>query len=204
MCRFIETLKIQNARAFHIELHNERLNATRKQFFGEGDEIDLSDTIENISDLDSEKTYRFTVEYGQKIEKTRIIEYTVPLIKSLKVVEDDQIDYSFKYADRSKLDSLFGKRENCDNIIIVKQGFVSDSWFANLVFYDGTSWFTPQQPLLKGTKRKFLLQQNKIQERNIRIKDFADFQKVCLINAMLDLDQCSVSINSIQSLKNIY
>jgi 4-amino-4-deoxychorismate lyase len=47
--------------------------------------------------------------------------------------------------------------EGCDDIIIVRNGFVTDASYANLIFRKGDEWFTPATFLLAGTMRAFLL-----------------------------------------------
>lgn len=44
--------------------------------------------------------------------------------------------------DRTQLDELFSKRENCDEVIILKNGIVTDTSIANIaIFYENT-WIT--------------------------------------------------------------
>ena len=38
------------------------------------------------------------------------------------------------------LDDLFEQRGSCDDILIVKQSCITDSYFANVVLGDGVSW----------------------------------------------------------------
>lgn len=110
-------------------------------------------------------------------------------IESLRLVHNNKINYALKYTDRSQLDLLLKRKEDCDEIIIVKNGFITDTSYANLVFCDGEEWFTPAKPLLAGTKRDKLLQNNVIQERSITVKDLPGFSKLKLINAMLDFEE---------------
>ena len=63
-------------------------------------------------------------------------------IRSLKVVVDDRIDYSFKSADRSSLNRLTAQKGDCDEIIIVKNGLVTDTSFTNIAVFDGEQWLT--------------------------------------------------------------
>jgi 4-amino-4-deoxychorismate lyase len=99
------------------------------------------------------------------------------------------IDYSFKFADRRKLDMLFEKRGNCDDIIIVKNGNITDSYVANLIFFDGQTWRTPDTPLLPGTQRAKLLYEGKISECKITPDDLTKYKKVGLINALNNFDE---------------
>ena len=58
---------------------------------------------------------------------------------------------------------LIEKRKHADDIIIVKNGLVTDSFYANLAFLKNGIWFTPETPLLLGVQRQFLLSQKTIQ-----------------------------------------
>jgi len=81
---------------------------------------------------------------------------------------------------------------------VVKNGYVSDSFFANVVFWDGAFWVTPDTPLLAGTMRASLLARGLIRESKITPEDIDKFRKLKLINAMNDLHIApEISIDSI-------
>ena len=103
------------------------------------------------------------------------------------MVYSDTIDYGFKYRDRGELEKLFHQREACDDILVVKKGCVSDSFYANVVFWDGLAWVTPDTPLLPGTMRASLLAKGLIRESRITPENLHSYQKLKLINAMNDL-----------------
>ena len=87
---------------------------------------------------------------------------------------------------------MFAQRGKCDDIIIIKNGLVTDAFAANLLFFDGKNWVTPTTPLLKGTQRQFLLDQEIIFETKIREEDICSYQKVGLINAMVSFEDMPV------------
>jgi 4-amino-4-deoxychorismate lyase len=133
--------------------------------------------------------YKIRVLYDQFVREIEFSPYQYRSIQSLKVVHHESIDYHIKYTDRQILQQLFDQRGDCDDIIIVKNGFVGDSYTANLLFFDGKNWYTPTTPLLKGTKRQFLLDQGVISEKEIREEDIKSYQKVGLINALIDFEE---------------
>ena len=57
-----------------------------------------------------------------------------------------------------------------------------------IALFDGTCWFTPASPLLKGTKREYYLDNKMIFKCDIAPADLSKYKKMRLINAMLDLD----------------
>ena len=92
---------------------------------------------------------------------------------------------------------MFQNRKEADDIIIIRNGQVTDSYYANLVFYDGRDWWTPQSPLLKGIKREFLLNKNHVKTRKIYEGDLKSFKKASLINAMLEIGEVEIPIDKI-------
>ncbi len=120
-------------------------------------------------------------------------------IYNLKVVFDNNIEYPVKYTDRKAIDRLLKFRENKDDILIVKDGNVTDSSFANIVFFDGNKWYTPASPLLQGTTRERLIDKEIIIPAPIKYNDLKYFKKFKLINAMIDFEE-ALEID----IKNIY
>lgn len=118
-------------------------------------------------------------------------------VRSLKLVSSDAIGYAHKYEDRKVLDELYNQREKCDDIIIVKNGFITDASYANLIFRKGAEWFTPATFLLAGTMRAFLLDSNQIKSTEIRAGDITKYDSCKLINAMLGMDAQEILISSI-------
>jgi 4-amino-4-deoxychorismate lyase len=191
MCRslrFFETIKIQHRKPQNIAWHNQRFNQTRIKLFGIKEPTLLENFIEIPNDLDK-GVFKCRIIYSVEIEKIEFEKYSPRKIQSLKVVECNDIDYSHKYYDRTKLNELLQQKGNCDDILIVKNGLITDTSYANIVFWDGGNWVTPSRPLLAGTARARLLDLQMIMEKEIRIKDLEYFKKARIINAMVDLDE---------------
>ncbi|MEG1580770.1 MAG: aminotransferase class IV, partial [Bacteroidaceae bacterium] len=104
-------------------------------------------------------------------------------------VVGDKLDYHFKYEDRSRMNAL--KSTHCtlagEDILILQDGFVTDTSFCNVVFENRRGLFTPSTPLLHGTKRQYLLDTGRIQACLIRESEILQYENVYLINAMIDL-----------------
>jgi len=141
--------------------------------------------------------FKCRIIYSKQIEKIEFIPYQLPNINTLKVVTENQISYDHKYLDRNHLDQLFQQKENCDDILIVKNNLVTDTYFANIVFYNGTDWVTPAKPLLKGTQRASLLEKGMIKTADIHLEDLRSFEKARLINAMIRFeDEIEIEVGS--------
>lgn len=195
MCLLIESIKIKEGNPVHLAYHQKRMNKSRKEYWGCEDEIVLTDSLFSTS---LPGLVKVRLLYEKKILNRQYIPYQFPVIRSLKVIEADAIEYAHKYADRSSLKSLFLQKEEADDILIVKNGQVTDTYFCNVVFERNNRFYTPSSYLLPGTQRQFLLDHGRIQERDILLEDIFTYERVHLINAMMDLeDGVSVDIEKI-------
>jgi 4-amino-4-deoxychorismate lyase len=199
MCLLVESIKIQNRIPQNLDYHNTRLNFSRYKLFGKSDEIDLRNILHIPIDLTND-VYKCRVVYRETIQYQEYLQYTPRIIKSLRLVVNEDIEYTHKYLDRSQIDKL-RECSGADDILIVKNNFITDASSANVVFFDGKSWLTPSKPLLRGTKRKQLLDKGIIREENISVSELKRFSKCILINAMLDLDENnSIPIDNISGI----
>jgi len=188
MCRFIETIRVEKRVVVNLDYHQERMTRTMAHFFPDAEPPVLKQII-NIPDLMDESLIKCRIVYGATIEKIEFEKYIPRTINTLRVVADDDIDYSFKFADRKRLNELFAQKEIYDDVLIVKHGLITDTSYSNILFFDGTRWITPELPLLRGTCRQRLLESGRITARVIRLSDLQSFEKFMLINAMLDFDE---------------
>jgi 4-amino-4-deoxychorismate lyase len=197
MCRLIESIKVVNWQLQNTGYHNERLNRSRKELFGIQDAADLSELILLPADLDS-GTFKCRIVYSKIVHSIEFLPYIPRQINSLRLVTADDIDYSYKFQDRNCFKELM-KDIAEDDILIIKNGFITDTSFSNIVFFDGLNWIMPSTYLLNGTMRKYLLDTKKIIIRDIRPDDIKSFESAKLINAMLDLENSQTI-----PIKNIY
>ncbi len=186
---FIESIKCLNGQLQHLALHQARLAHTRLQVLGLVDPIDLATALK-VPSFAQVGLWKCRVIYAHQIETIEFEPYQMKAIKQLVLVEDDQIDYQFKYLDRARLQahvSALAPSAETD-ILIVKNGLITDSSYANVLFYDGCRWVTPATPLLAGVKRAYYLQKRLVMEADIAPLDLRRYKKVALINALRDLD----------------
>lgn len=187
MCRLLETIKIKDGVMQNVFLHNQRMNNSRLMLFGKDNFINLEEEID-LEDDDFDGIFKCRVLYSNAIEIIEILPYQIKKINSLKMVFDDSISYAHKFEDRKDISNLYLKKENCDDVLIIKDGFVTDTSYCNIVFDTGTKLITPSTPLLKGVKRQQLLNEKIIEEQEIKHTDIKLFNKAFLINSMFDLD----------------
>jgi len=181
--RFLETIKAVDGVICNLEYHQVRLEDALKSL---GIQHFHSLTQHLTPPLDG--LYRCRVIYDEYDLEVSYHRYEKRNIKSLKIVCDDTIDYSYKYENRMALDKLFAQREDCDDVLIVQNSFIKDTSIANIALFDGVKWVTPENPLLKGTTRARLLEKGKIIEKKILISDLHNYSQLALMNAMIDFD----------------
>ncbi len=184
MLQLIETICYENGTFHRIPLHEERMNRSRRHFLGVCAPIFLSQTLEVPENLKSEKV-RCRVTYSDRIENIEYEAYIFKKIESLKLVERNAIDYSFKYKNRDSLNRLLEDRGSQDEILIVRNGLLTDTSFTNIIFLQNGYWYTPALPLLSGTRRAEYLFDRKVFPRNIKPEELKYYEEARLINAML-------------------
>ena len=184
MYQFVETLCAIDGSVRNLRYHEARLNATRQHFFGACVPLSLAPVLSSLQ-LENDKM-KIRILYEEKgITEIIASPYTMRAISSLQIVTCDAIDYTYKSTDRSALNILYAQRGRCDEILIVKRGALTDTSYTNIALYDGKQWYTPAQPLLKGTMREMLLHSRRIEERNIQLEDLYRYQQIMLLNAMI-------------------
>ena len=193
--RFIESILYEKGAYENLDLHQRRLSRTLENYLTKPKTYPLSSIL---PDLKLEGKYKVRVVYNVAPEGiTYDVEYAAYLprkIKTLEVIHSAPFDYSLKYESRDHINNLL-KKTKADDIIIAIDGKITDSSYSNLAFWDGDQWVTPNTPLLKGVRRELLLDRKKIKEAPIRTSDLGAFEKVSLINAMLDLEEVEVPIS---------
>ncbi len=195
--RFSEAICLIDGNFRNLELHAERMEKTISHFYpgisgkkGEGSPVDELFNLQVPAEYSKGKV-KCRVEYSDKIVNVSYMPYHPKKIGSLALVRDDSIEYSFKSVDRNRLNELVNA-SGCDDIIIIKNGYVTDSSFSNLLFKDASGrLITPSDCLLEGTMRRYLLETGAIEERRITENEVKNFVNVRFINAMLSLEESS-------------
>jgi 4-amino-4-deoxychorismate lyase len=161
MCQLLETIKVKENRLHHIAWHNSRVNTSRRALFDSKDPLDLSEII-RIPELDPAVIYRCRYLYAEKPGSAEFIPYVKRVIRKLYLVDCGDLEYAFKYADRSAFDKMkngIPDPEHSD-ILLVKNDRITDTSFSNIILWDGNAWYTPEFPLLRGTKGNFTRPEN--------------------------------------------
>jgi 4-amino-4-deoxychorismate lyase len=176
---FFETIKCDDGIAYNLEYHNQRIARTIMI------NINLHEYILPISD-DFLKCKVFYDKYG--VLDVIYEPYVKRLIRTFKIVEDDTIEYKYKSMNREHINKLYAQKENADEIIIVKNGWVTDTSIANIAIFDGSNWLTTKMPLLRGTTQERLLDNKELIQTNISVDMLKNAQKIALLNAMVGMN----------------
>jgi len=176
----LETIKIEEGEVFNLSYHQARCDESRKALFNSRDTLDLSSLIQ----APPKGLYRCRILYDEKIHSIEYIPYSPKEIHTLKIISSD-LEYDHKYTNRDALNKLLQTHTDVDDILIEKHGYLTDTTIANIAFYDGKQWFTPEKPLLKGTMRAKLLDEGFLHTRKIKKEDLKNYTQVALMNAMI-------------------
>jgi 4-amino-4-deoxychorismate lyase len=177
MSLLVESIKVEDGKLLNINFHNERMNRTLYDLFRKKSSADLEKIIE-VPQSALKGVFKCRVIYDEKNIESEFSPYSMRHIRSLKLVHDDCISYSYKYIDRTNITRLMDLREGCDDILIIKNGKVTDSSYANVIFrnIDG-KWVTPSTFLLRL-----------ITKTDISATDLHLYSEVRLINAMIGIE----------------
>jgi len=190
MKKFIESMRISNGKAALVELHQRRFDLTRLAHFGTLAPVDLEAEVTTF--LAAQPTKYLTalcklrITYGRHLEDIEIDLYTRRRVAAIALVDAPGLDYRFKYADRSALDTLRGQVPAGAEPIFVQNGLVTDGIYANVCVFDGARWLTPKRPLLGGVARAAAIAAGEITPAQILAHDVEQgrYKKIRLINCM--------------------
>lgn len=187
MSRLVETIKIENGILQNISFHNERMIRSLFDIYNIKSVMLLEKLIIIPEDL-KEGIFKCRIEYDRDIRKVEFLPYKIKIINSLKLVVDNSIEYAYKFIDRKRIEELSSSCAKNEDILIIKNGMITDSSYANVIFRDlYGNWVTPSSYLLPGTKRACLLKNGLINEEIITYKDLKKYTEIRLINAMKEI-----------------
>ena len=179
MSPYFESIKIQHRQIHLLPYHTARLNRTRRDLFGLKDPINLDIKIPDHVD---DGLWKCRVTYGSSIEQITFTSYQGRTINNFKLIASgSDMDYAHK-GDRTQLQAFYDQRGDADDVIIVRNGYLTDSFWSNIILSKGDRWYTPATPLLKGTMRQYLLDQGLITERIIRDSNITEYALIIPIH----------------------
>jgi 4-amino-4-deoxychorismate lyase len=196
MSRLIESIYLKDGEFRNVKYHQLRMESSSKELFGVPNNWTLENKLQS-SEYPESGLYKVRVIYDKEVKQIEFVPYLLKPVQSLKLISSDTISYAHKFENRQTLNELYQQRGKCDDIIIVRNGFVTDASYANLIFRKGDEWFTPATFLLAGTMRAFLLDSHRIKSTEIRVEDIVKYDSYKLINAMLGMEAPEIPLSSI-------
>lgn len=176
---FFETIKCDDYEIFHLQYHQKRMANT----------VGLNFNLSEYIYPPNNKFLKCKLTYNEEgIVDIAFSTYRKREIKAFKLIVNDTIEYAKKSTNREEIEECYAKKGQAQEIIIIKNGLITDTSIANIAIFDGTTWITPKIPLLKGTTRERLLRQSQIFEKDITVEMLKSAQKIALLNAMIDMD----------------
>ena len=184
--RFIESIRVCNGAFCSLEWHLHRMRQTAAHWQYP---LDLSLFPEKVPEEVSSGVFKCRIVYDTQIREITYSPYQPRMIRSLKLVDGGTLDYTFKYEDRSALMRLTRQKGICDDVLITKDGYITDTSYSNVVLENSEGLFVPHTCLLNGTRRQRLLTEGIVQERPIRPADLNQYNRLYLINALIGLEE---------------
>lgn len=185
MSRFIESILLENGKCPLLKYHQQRYEACIEAHYPGVQPRLLSNLIGPY--ITDKGIYKIRIVYDDIHYDIQCIPYHPKQAKKFFLIEAPELDYTWKYADRKGINTLKQGLPEDAEIIIVKNGRITDSSIANLAFQNNGKWFTPRKPLLKGTRRQYLLDKGDIFPADIHIRDLYKFSVFRSFNAMCSL-----------------
>lgn len=179
----LESIKVLDGKLYNLKYHHQRMQEARKLLFGLDTPLHLEEIL-RVPITYRQGLVKCRVLYQEDIQQITFSAYQKRNIQSLQLVFDDAIDYTYKYADRSHLERLYVQKGNSDDILIVRNGELTDTMYGNIAFFDGNKWYTPANPLLKGTQRQKMLDEQNMEPAAIFIKNIKQFKAFRVFNAL--------------------
>lgn len=187
--KFSDVICVENGEFLRLDYHQRRVSDTCNRFYQS--DLSLSQVTAALPASARRGRYKCRVVYGSAVESVEFAEYHPKKVETVALVYDDSVDYGYKYLDRSALTRLV-EASGADDVVIVKNGVITDSSFCNLVFEDAAgNRFTPSEALLKGTYRQWLIDNRLVKAKTIRPADLSGYVYVYFVNAMRSLDNCT-------------
>ena len=132
MYQFIETIRIERGVVYNLDYHTERMNQTRAVFWPDEPPLNLSESLQPIMNVEMIKC---RVVYSRWIEEILYTPYQIRPVHSLQIVHSDNIDYTYKSTDRSAINELYMHKREQDEILITRNGLLTDTSIANIALF---------------------------------------------------------------------
>ena len=194
---FFESIRIEDGMIQNGLFHLNRMMFTCLKNFKSFNHHDIFSKIVIPDDYKS-TLCKLKILYNETDFSFSLSPYERKEIRFLQMVINDSIIYEFKSTQRLEFDLLLKEKGEANDVLIIKNGFVSDSGVANIVFFHDNVMLTPADCLLAGTERQRLIKEGILDAVKIKMEDIPYMDGFSIINAMNPLG--SQPINPIKQI----
>lgn len=192
----IEAIAWRDGKAERLIYHQKRVEEAFRVLFPDKQPFMLKELLQSV-DGPGTGLYKLRLEYGVEPGIMEFQEYRMRNVSSLQLVGIDHEPMDYKAAERDYIDRAFSKRGLCDDVLMVRDGLLTDSSYANIALFDGKKWLSPRIPLLYGTRRAYLVDHGQIEPADIKADDLVQFQRIRLFNAMVGFGELELPVSAI-------
>ena len=198
MSRFLETIRIRDGAPLHLDGHQRRVDDTFRAFYPGKPPLSLAAVIADTG-MDAHADLRCRIVYVDAAHEITVTPIQPRTIHSLRLVDlPPDYDYAYKYADRRILELAFARRGDADDVLLVRDGWITDTSVGNVALLANGRWYTPALPLLAGTTWKRLVHAGVIVPRPIHVEDLHRYESCMVFNALRDWgEQPTIPVSAI-------
>src|ERR1700754_2973783 len=109
MSRLIESIRLDEGKFSNLFYHEQRMIRSLNKISGINPSVDLQKSL-GEQECPQKGLYKCRIVYDHVSAETTFTPYEPRRLRRVKVVEDDQISYAFKFSDRQAIDRLFARR----------------------------------------------------------------------------------------------
>lgn len=196
--KFLETIRIEpDGNIPLLPFHQQRVQNTWRAHHLQGEIPDLGNVVQHIT---TGMVMRCRMVYDDTNIHIEYAPYAKSPLRTLGLIESN-ISYESKFSDRHDLEKIRSLRGKLDDILIVRNGFITDITIANIVFFRDNTWLSPAKPLLAGTRLLSLVASHTVRLADISPGELESYQGWKPVNAMRPFDE--EEIRPMSSIKNL-
>lgn len=190
MCRFIESIRVENQEVALLEMHQQRMNRSINSL--KKSNPHCLNTLFAQLHIPNHEVYKWRLVYDENQIYTNEANPYKPIIQSdFELVEIQSFHYSLKWEKRDFFNKI-KQNSPASDVIFTQNDQILESSYANLVFHHPEGLFTPKMHLLNGVQRQYLLKTFRIKERKISIEQLHEYSHFQLINALMNLEHSPI------------
>lgn len=155
-------------------------------------------------DGEAPRRVKCRVEYAAGVVAVEYAPYALRPVSRLRLMPADGLDYRYKRSDRTALEALFAGRGEADDVLLVQGGRLTDTSICNIALFDGEAWYTPDRPLLAGTRRAALLEAGLVFPRCIPACELGRYRRIRLFNAMIGFGEIDLPAEVVRGIPEYF